>query len=44
MVLGGDLEERRKGLGVGVDAAADLVGDLEVEMSMWPRDHVCLKV
>jgi hypothetical protein len=28
VVLGGDLEERGEGLGVGVDAAADLVGDL----------------
>jgi len=29
VVLGGDFEERRECLGVGIDAAADLVGDLK---------------
>jgi len=31
VILGGNLEERREGLGVGIDTAADLVGDLEAE-------------
>lgn len=41
MVLGGDLEERGEGLGVGIDAAADLVGDLDREISIWSGRDVC---